>query len=132
MSIGDVTSDARGSGARFNGGKVRLDLIPLPGLIDAAAVFEYGSKKYAPWNWAKGMAWSAVVGCKLRHLMAMQRGEEIDPESGLPHVGHLMCNALMLATYRHSFPEGNDFAVAHLGVPAPASGDVVKDWPGHT
>lgn len=114
MSIGDVTSDERGSGARFNGGKARLDLVPLQGLEDAARVFEYGAQKYAPWNWAKGMAWSVPIGCMMRHLMAIQRGEEIDPESGLPHIGHLMCNALMLATFRHTYPEGNDYGSRHL------------------
>lgn len=118
MTVGDVNSDARGSGARFNDGKPDLALIPLIGLEDAARVFTYGSKKYAAWNWAKGMAWSVPVACMMRHLAAMQRGEEIDPESGLPHVGHIMCNALMLATYRHTFPDGNDFGTAHL-MPAP-------------
>lgn len=32
--VGDVTSDARGSGARYNAGKPRLDLIPVR-IIDA-------------------------------------------------------------------------------------------------
>ena len=35
MSVGDVTSDARGSGARFNDGKPPLDLIPLRILAEA-------------------------------------------------------------------------------------------------
>lgn len=117
MTIGDVTSDKRGSGARFNDGKMPMELIPLIGLESAAAVFGYGAKKYATWNWAKGMPWSVVVGCMLRHLSAMQRGEDIDPESGLPHVGHLMCNALMLATFRETFPEGNDLAGPVLARP---------------
>lgn len=114
MTVGDIESNARGSGARFNAGKPAMELIPLDGLESAARVFEYGTKKYAPWNWAKGMPWSVVVGCMMRHLAAMQRGEDVDPESGLPHVGHLMCNALMLATFRETFPEGNDFGSAHL------------------
>lgn len=114
MSIGDVASDDRGSGARFNSGKPMMSLIPLIGLRSAAQVFEYGKAKYAAWNWAKGMPWSVPVDCMLRHLEAIQRGEDIDPESGLPHIGHLMCNALMLATYRETYPEGNDFGSPHL------------------
>jgi hypothetical protein len=119
MAIGDVKSDARGAGARFNDGKVPLELIPLIGLESAAAVFGYGAKKYAAWNWAKGMPWSAVTGCMMRHLSAIQRGEDIDPESGLPHIGHLMCNALMLATFRETYPEGNDLGSSHLARPVP-------------
>jgi hypothetical protein len=118
MAIGDVKSDARGTGARFNDGKVPLELIPMIGLESAAAVFGYGAKKYASWNWAKGMPWSAVTGCMLRHLSAIQRGEDIDPESGLPHIGHLMCNALMLATFRETYPEGNDLGSRYLARPA--------------
>ena len=129
MTIGDVNSNERGSGSRFNGGKPRLDLIPLMGLEDCANVFEYGSKKYAPWNWAKGMPWSAVVGCMLRHLSAIQRGEDLDPESGLPHVGHLMCNAVMLATFRRTYPEGNDYSTEWL---SSDKDDVIKSWIGQT
>jgi len=117
MSIGDVSSDMRGSGARLNTGKPMMSLIPLIGLRSAAQVFEYGRAKYAAWNWAKGMPWSVPVDCMLRHLEAIQRGEDIDPESGLPHIGHLMCNALMLATYRETYPEGNDFGSTHLREP---------------
>lgn len=120
MSIGDIASDARGTGARFNSGKPPMELIPIIGLESAALVFGYGAEKYAAWNWAKGMPWSAVVGCMMRHLAAIQRGEDLDPESGLPHVGHLMCNALMLATFRETFPEGNDYGTPHLARPVPA------------
>ncbi len=149
MSVGDVNSTERGSGARFNDGKPDLSLIPpmlLPcyngeheallkalhafmfdgdstpllkfvnnmySIRDAAAVtakvFEYGKKKYAAWNWAKGMAWSIPVACALRHADAMwYRGEELDPESGLPHLGHLMCNLIMLLHFEQYYDEGND------------------------
>lgn len=112
--IGDIHSEERGTAARFNAGKPTLELIPMIGLIDAARVFDYGRQKYAEWNWAKGMPWSAVLGSLLRHLEALQRGEEYDPESGLPHIGHVMCNALMLATYRYTYPSGNDLPAKFL------------------
>jgi hypothetical protein len=83
-------------------------------LEDAARVLTYGSQKYAAWNWAKGQSWSVVIASMLRHIAAMQRGEEFDAESGLPHTGHILCNALFLATFRHTFPEGNDFGSALL------------------
>ena len=113
-SIGDVTSDERGSGARYNGGKTRYDLIPLSALKSCADVFAYGEKKYAAWNWAKGMNWSVPYACAVRHFEAWQRGEDIDPESGLPHIGHVMCNLIMLAHYEEHYPEGDDRPPADL------------------
>lgn len=106
--IGDVNSDAKGSGARYNGGKPDLSLIPLVTLEDEARVWEYGKKKYAAWNWAKGMPWSVPLACALRHLSAWQRGEDTDPESGLPHLAHVACNIRMLTLYAKTYPEGDD------------------------
>lgn len=75
---------------------------------DCARVFEYGKKKYAAWNWRKGMNWSIPIACIGRHALAIFRGEENDPESGLPHIGHIQCNIVMLLDYIDSYPEGND------------------------
>lgn len=81
---------------------------------DAARVFEYGKKKYAAWNWAKGMAWSIPLACAARHALAILEGEETDPESGLPHIGHYMANLVMLAHFVRWYPEGNDLPPPEL------------------
>jgi hypothetical protein len=106
--IGDINSDAKGSGARYNDGKVDLSLIPLCTLEDEACVWMYGKAKYKAFNWMKGMNWSIPLACALRHLSAWQRGEQIDPESGLPHLAHVMCNIRMLTLYEKIYPEGDD------------------------
>lgn len=106
--IGDVNSDAKGSGARYNTGKADLSLIPLVTLEEEAKVWEYGKAKYAAWNWAKGMNWSVPYACALRHLAAWQKGEEIDPESGQSHLAHVMCNIRMLMLYSKTYKEGDD------------------------
>ena len=106
--IGDVNSTAKGSGARYNTGKPDFSLIPLCTLEDEARVWAYGEKKYAAWNWAKGMAWSVPFACAMRHLAAWQRGEENDAESGLPHLAHAMCNLRMLTLFSKTYPEGDN------------------------
>jgi hypothetical protein len=106
--VGDVNSTARGSGARYNGGKPDLSLIPLSTLEDEARVWEYGKRKYNAWNWTKGMAWSIPLACALRHLAKWQMGEENDKESGLPHLAHAMCNIRMLTLYSTNYTEGDD------------------------
>ena len=106
--IGDVNSDAKGSGARYNAGKPDMSLIPLCTLEDEAKVWAYGKQKYAAWNWAKGMDWSVPLACALRHIAKWQAGEENDEESGLPHLAHAMCNLRMLTLYAKTYPEGDD------------------------
>jgi hypothetical protein len=75
---------------------------------DCAKVFTYGKAKYAAWNWAKGMPWSVPLACASRHLMALVRGEALDPESNQTHEGHVFCNVVMLLIYCGVYPEGND------------------------
>lgn len=108
MAIGDINSTAKGSGARFNDNKPDYSLIPMCTLEDEARVWAYGKKKYAAWNWAKGMDWSIPFACLHRHLAAWQRGEEVDSESGLPHLAHAMCNLRMLTLYAKIYVEGDD------------------------
>lgn len=108
MTVGDVNSQERGSGARYNDSKPDLSLIPLCTLEDEARVWMYGKAKYAAWNWAKGMDWSVPFACLQRHMAAWQRGEENDPESGLPHLAHAMCNLRMLTLFSRTYPEGDD------------------------
>jgi hypothetical protein len=53
MSIGDVNSKERGSGARYNTGKPDWSLLPMHLLEGTVRVWMYGARKYAAWNWAK-------------------------------------------------------------------------------
>lgn len=89
-------------------GALRDTLISPCRLREAMAVFHYGQTKYALYNWAKGMAWSIPIGSALRHLQAIVDGEELDPESGLPHIGHVYCNLIMLDWFVDHYPEGDD------------------------
>jgi hypothetical protein len=91
---------------------------------DAALVFDYGRKKYAAWNWAKGMAWSVPTACAVRHLLAIRRGEINDPESGKPHRGHVACNLVMLAQYEETYRQGDDRPLKWLN---PAAEDIARD-----
>lgn len=108
MSIGDINSTEKGSGARYNDGKPDYSLIPMHLLADTARVFTYGSHKYKAWNWLKGMAWSIPFACLMRHSFAWFKGEQLDPESGLPHTAHMVCNLLMLIHFEQSYLEGDD------------------------
>ena len=45
--------------------------------------------------------WKRYKAALLRHLTAIDTGELIDPESGLPHIDHVLCNAAFLSWGHH-------------------------------
>jgi hypothetical protein len=95
-------------GLRFNEGKTRHDLTPAFAQEQYARVLSEGAKKYAPRNWEQGMAWSKVSASLERHLQAFKRGEDYDPETGVLHTAHIMCNAGFLTEYYKIYPQGDD------------------------
>lgn len=83
--------------AKTDAGKIRPTLVP-PALIEAvAAVREYGCSKYhAPDNWRR-VEPQRYRDALYRHWLAyLKNPEACDPESGLPHLWHLACNAAFL------------------------------------
>lgn len=85
-----------------------------PDWEECAHVFQYGITKYKEWNWAKGMSWQEVISCAARHILAAYRGQEPDKDSKRSHVGHAMCNLVMLWQYVSTWPEGDDRPHAEL------------------
>jgi len=92
-----------------------LRILGLENWQSCAKVFEYGKKKYAAWNWSKGMQWSVALACAARHIVfGILAGEERDAESGELHVGHVFCNIVMLLTFIETYAEGNDLPTQWL------------------
>jgi hypothetical protein len=69
--------------------KVPLQLIPATSLIHEAMALKEGARKYNPFNWRRDPVEALTyVGACLRHLLAWQDGQELDPETGNHHLGH--------------------------------------------
>lgn len=101
------------SGTKQDNGKLRIDLIPPEAIQALARIYTYGAngipasdqfpgkaEPYAERNWEKGMDWGRVFAALNRHLWAFWLGEDLDPESGFPHIEHTLWNAAALVTYR--------------------------------
>jgi hypothetical protein len=78
-------------GIKFDQNKPRMDLLDSDFLEDVGRVLTFGASKYAAHNWRNGINYSRLIAAAMRHLSAINRGEDIDPESGLPHTAHLGC-----------------------------------------
>lgn len=79
---------------RFNEGKPKWSLVHFKSLEPMIRVLEFGALKYAPKNWQKSMPLDEILNSMQRHLAAIMDGEEIDSESKISHMGHIMCNAM--------------------------------------
>ena len=85
------------AGAKDDAEKLRMDLLPPIAIQELARVLTYGARKYLPNGWRSvDDADKRYTAALLRHLMAAMRGERIDPESGLTHLSHVLCNAVFL------------------------------------
>jgi hypothetical protein len=83
----------------------RFDLVPVEPLILLAEHFGRGARKYADRNWEKGYDWSLSFAAMMRHAWAFWSGEDIDPETGSPHIIAVAWHAFALAEFMRRHPE---------------------------
>lgn len=95
-------------GRKHDGGKPRMDLLDRHALEQIAHVLGFGAEKYAAHNWREGIQFSRLTAAALRHLHAFNDGEDIDPESGRPHLAHLGCCVMFLLNMAHTRPDLDD------------------------
>lgn len=101
-------AEAQQRGIKHDEEKPRVDLLDPIALEGLAAVLAFGAKKYAAHNWRGGISYSRVLAAALRHLFAILRAEDIDSESGLPHVDHLGCCWMFLSNFMKTRPDLDD------------------------
>jgi hypothetical protein len=88
-------------GRKFDGDKLRYDLVPMDVLDEVVRRFTHGAAKYAPGNWQKvDDAVERYSAALMRHYSAFRQGERMDPEApGLSHIGAVAWNALVLVWF---------------------------------
>jgi len=86
----------------------RYDLIPAYPLDLTARHYGIGAAKYADRNWERGYAWSKSFAAACRHLWAFWRGEDIDPETGSPHLCAVIFHCFAMLEFGRTHPEKDD------------------------
>lgn len=80
--------------------KVDLALIPSSALVATALAMTDGALKYDPYNWreqGKPVQARTYISACMRHVWKWFEGEEIDPDSGVHHLGHaIACCAILI------------------------------------
>jgi len=99
---------AEEKGLKYDNQKPRMDLLDADFLTEVAGVLTFGANKYEASNWRKGIAISRLIAAIYRHLGAINKGEDRDPESGLMHTGHLGCCVQFLDWMLKNRPDLDD------------------------
>ena len=102
--------------------KPQLQIIP-PGHRDreVARALSLGSAKYGPWNWRHNkVELMTYLGSMQRHIAAMIDGQDLDPESGAHHLGHVAsgCAIVLDAAHHRTLIDNRPPVRTPLEVPA--------------
>ena len=77
--------------------KARWDLLPERPVRLLVDVLTFGARKYAAHGWKHvPNARERYYAALLRHINLWRLGERIDPDSGLHHLAHAICNVAFL------------------------------------
>jgi len=77
--------------------KTPFSTLPSPVLAEVGVAMLEGARKYGRHNWRAANASASVLyDAAMRHLTAWWEGEEIDPDSGLPHITKAIAGLMVL------------------------------------
>lgn len=79
--------------------QAQLGAVDPEAVLAVAEVAGFGGQKYARYNFAKGYAWSLSFDAMMRHALLFWGGEDVDQESGLPHMAHAGWHCLALLCF---------------------------------
>lgn len=88
------------SGTKFDQEKVDLHVLDPLFLEGTARVAQFGESKYGKSDWKKGLTQTRIINAVRRHLAQIEKGEDLDDESGFHHAYHIAWGCQVLA-YQH-------------------------------
>lgn len=113
--VNEDTSEVRvtsSTGGQKGSKPARYDLMPTEPLRLLAEHYGKGAAKYARVNgvdnWRNGYEWSLSYAALMRHLQAFWSGEDIDAETGSPHMVAVAWHAFTLLEFMREHPTLDD------------------------
>lgn len=88
------------SGSKFDQEKVDLHVLDPFFIEGTARVAQFGEQKYGRSNWMQGLTQTRILNAIKRHIAQIEKGEDIDEESGFHHAYHAAWGCQVLA-YQH-------------------------------
>jgi Domain of unknown function (DUF5664) len=77
--------------------KIDHTLLPLDALEEVSKALMHGKVKYEEWLWVKQPhRHNDLLAKALRHIFEFQKGNDIDPKSGLQHIACAICDLMFL------------------------------------
>ena len=105
-TVSDEVRQTSDSGAQKGSKLARYDMIPADALELVAKHYGKGAEKYPPFdnndgyglldNYRRGYDWSLSFAAMQRHSWQFWNGEDIDPETGSPHLAAIVWHALTM------------------------------------
>lgn len=94
-----------------------FSVIPNAALLHLGEVMKLGATKYGPFNWRETPVPAEVyIDAAGRHLLSWFDGEDIDPESGMSHLGHVMaCCAILIDAQENGMLDDNRPKAGRIG-----------------
>jgi len=83
----------------------RYDLLPAGPLKQVAEHYGRGANKYSDRNWELGYDWNLSFAAMQRHAWQFWNGEDIDEETGGPHLAAVVFHAFALLEFMNTHPE---------------------------
>lgn len=115
------------TGAEKGTKEARYDLIPVPALDYLARLYGKGAEKYSEHNWRLGYNWSLSYSAAQRHMAAFWSGEDLDPETQVPHVINAAFHMFALATFLTEHPELDDRFETNQGAPEKSFQEIMSE-----
>ncbi|QPB11366.1 hypothetical protein [Providencia phage Kokobel2] len=92
---------------KFDSEKAPLALIDPRFTEEIARVCATGEKKYGKANW-QGLQVERLLSAVKRHILEMEKSNDIDEESGLPHAAHAASGLMFINWIIRNRPEQDD------------------------